>query len=99
MFPTNTKPIPKDLNEIETKHTTQSYSESFKYSKVIKIKSVGDLNKIVISNPEKLRELILTMNMHHEKQISLIADKIAEKVLNGKVYRNSRSIRKRKNNF
>ena len=85
LFPTNTKPIPKDLNEIETKHTTQSYSESFKYSKVIKIKSVGDLNKIVISNREKLRELILTMNMHHEKQISLIADKIAEKVLNGKV--------------
>ena len=85
LFPTTTKPIPKDLNEIETKHTTKSYSDSFKYSKVIKIKSVGDLNKIVISNRDKLRELILTMNIHHEKQISLIADKIAEKVLNGKV--------------
>ena len=85
LFPTGTKSIPKDLNEIEAKLTTQSYLESFKYSKIINIKSVGDLNKVIISNPEKLRKLILTMNMHHERQISMIADKIAEKVLNGKV--------------
>ena len=41
--------------------------------------------KIVISNPEKIREIILTMNMHQERQISMIADKIAEKVFSGKV--------------
>ena len=85
LFPTNLRPIPKDLKEIETKLTTQCYQESFQYSKLINVKCVGDWNKVVISNKEKLKELILTMNMHHERQISKIADKIAEKVLNGKV--------------
>ena len=85
LFPTHSKEIPTDLKDIETILTTKSYSDSFEYSKIIDIKSVGDWNKVVISNPEKLRELILTMNMHHEKQISTIADTIADKVLNGKV--------------
>ena len=85
LFPTNSKPIPKDLSEIETKQTTKSYSESFQYSKLINVKCVGDWNKVVIKNPEALRELILTMNMHHEKQISNIADKVADGVLNGKI--------------
>ena len=85
-FPTpEKKQIPEKLEEIETKQTTKSYAESFAYSKVINIKSVGDWNKIVISNPEKIREIILTMNMHQERQISMIADKIAEKVFSGKV--------------
>jgi uridine kinase len=85
LFPTNSKPIPKDLSEIETKQTTKSYSESFQYSKLINVRCVGDWNKVVIKNPEALRELILTMNMHHEKQISSIADKVADGVLNGKI--------------
>jgi uridine kinase len=85
LFPTASKKIPEKLEEIETKQTSKSYSESFQYSKIINVKCVGDWNKVVISNPEKLRELILTMNMHHEKQISSIADAIGEKVLNGKV--------------
>ena len=41
--------------------------------------------EIVISNLSKLRELILTMNIHNEKQISNIAYEISEKVLNGKI--------------
>ena len=85
LYPSNEKPIPKELSEIETKLKSQNYEESFEYSKVINIKSVGDWNQIVISNPDKLRELILTMNMHHEKQILAIADKIAEKVIEGKI--------------
>ena len=80
LFPKNSKPIPKDLKDIETNYTNnQSYAES--YSKIINIKCV----KIVISNPSKLRELILAMNMHHEKQSSNIAYEISEKVLNGKI--------------
>ena len=86
LHPTRTKQIPKDLNEVETKLRMKSYSESFEYSKIINIKSVGDLNKVIITSKEKLRELILTMNMHHEQQISLIADQIADKVLNGKIH-------------
>ena len=85
LFPTTTKPIPKDLKDIETKQTTKSYAESFAYSKLINIRCVGDWNKVVISNPEKLRELILTMNMHHEKQISSIAEKVYDGVVNGKI--------------
>ena len=81
LFPTATKPIPKNLSEIESKLILQNYAESFEFSKIIGIKSVGDWNRIVISNPEHLRELILTMNMHHEQQISIIVNKIAEKVL------------------
>ena len=77
LFPTATKPIPKNLSEIESKLILQNYAESFEFSKIIGIKSVGDWNRIVISNPEHLRELILTMNMHHEQQISIIVNKIA----------------------
>ena len=74
LFPTpEKKKIPEKLEEIETKQTTKSYAESFAYSKVINVKSVGDWNRIVISNPEKIREIILTMNMHQERQISMIA--------------------------
>ena len=80
LFPTNTNPIPTDLKDIETKLTTQSYLNSFKYSKSINIECVGDWNKIVISNPEKLKELMKKMNEHQEKEISKIADKIHEKV-------------------
>ena len=85
LFPSQSKSIPKELSEIETKLKSDNYAKSFEYSKIINIKSVGDWNQIVISNPDKLRELILTMNMHHEKQISLIADKIAQKVMEGKI--------------
>ena len=85
LFPTDTKPIPKDLSEIEPKLVIKNYSESFEFSKIIGIKSVGDWNKVVISNPERLRELILTMNMHHEQQVSQIACTIADKVLNGNI--------------
>ena len=77
--------IPKNLEEIETKVRTKNYAESFEYSKIINIKCVGDWNKVVITSPEKLREIILTMNMHHERQISKIADEVGEKILNGKI--------------
>jgi len=85
LFPVNSKPIPKELSEIETKLTTQSYADSFNYSKIINIKCVGDWNKVVISSKEKIKDLMLTMNRHQEEQISQIADKIAEKVTKEKV--------------
>jgi len=85
LFPKNSKPIPKELKDIETILTTKSYARSYAYSKIINIKCVGDWNKIVISNPAKLRELILTMNIHQEKEISNIANEISEKVLNQNV--------------
>ena len=85
LFPTATKPIPKNLEEIETKLTAKSYSDSLHYNKIINIECVGDWNKVIISNPEKLRELMLTMSMHQESQILSIANQIAEKVINGKV--------------
>ena len=85
LFPTTTKPIPKNLEEIETKLTAKSYSDSLHYNKIINIECVGDWNKVIISNPEKLRELMLTMSMHQESQILSIANQIAEKVINGKV--------------
>ena len=56
LFPTSTKSIPKDLSEIESKLILQIYSQSFEFSKIIGIKSVGDWNKVVISNPESLRK-------------------------------------------
>ena len=65
--------LSKDFKDIETIQITKSYAESYAYS------------KIVILNPAKLRELILTMNIYHEKQISNIAYEISEKVLNGKI--------------
>ena len=85
LFPTIAREIPDKLDEIETRLTMKSYEDSFKYSKIINIKSVGDWNKIVISNQEKLNDLILSMNNHQEQEISMIAGKIAEKVRNGKV--------------
>ena len=85
LFPTNSKPIPEKLEEIETKQTTKSYADSFKYNSMINLKCVGDFNKIIITNPEKLKDLMLTLSMHQEGEISLIAKKIAEKVMNGKV--------------
>jgi uridine kinase len=85
LFPTIAREIPDKLDEIETRLTMKSYEDSFKYSKIINIKSVGDWNKIVISNQEKLNDLILSMNNHQEQEISSIAGKIAEKVRNGKV--------------
>jgi uridine kinase len=42
LFPTNTKNIPKDLKEIETVKTSQSYARSHEYSKRINIECVGD---------------------------------------------------------
>lgn len=53
LFPTNSNPIPKDLKNIETKLTTQSYLDSFKYNKSINIEFVGYWYKIVISSLEK----------------------------------------------
>ena len=85
LFPTSTKKIPDNLDEIETKLTAKSYRESLHYNKMINLECVGDWNKVIISTPEKLRELILTMSMHQEEQITSIANKIADKVLNGKV--------------
>ena len=85
LFPKGKKPIPEDLSEIEPKLIIKNYSESFEFSKIIGIKSVGDWNKVVISNPEKLRKLILTMNMHHEQQISSIVNLLAEKILKGNI--------------
>ena len=85
LFPTNTKSIPDVINEIETKLTIESYEKSHEYSKVINIHCIGDWNKVVISSQEKLRELILTMNMHQEQEIANIAETIGEKVKNGKV--------------
>ena len=85
LFPTNTKPIPKDLKDIETVMTSKSYKRSSEYSKRINIECVGDWNKFVISSPTKLRELILTMSMNQEREINLIAEKIRDKVINGKV--------------
>ena len=46
LFPSATNPIPKDLSQIEPKLVMQNYSESFNFSKIIGIKSVGDLNNI-----------------------------------------------------
>ena len=85
LFPTKTKSIPDKLEEIENKLIMKNYSDSFNYSKVINIKCVGDWNKIVVSEPQKVRDLIITMNSHQESEISSIADKIADKVINGKV--------------
>ena len=85
LFPTNRRDIPQKLEEIETKLTMKSYTDSFKYSKMIKIESAGDWNKIVITNQEKINDLITTMNYHQEQEISMIADKIAEKVRAGKI--------------
>ena len=85
LFPNNEKPIPKNLDEIETKLTAKSYSDSLHYNKLINIECVGDWNKVIISTPEKLRELMLTMSMHQESQIESIANSIEDKVKNGKV--------------
>ena len=85
LFPTVTKPIPKNLEDIETKLTTKSYHDSLHYNKILNIECVGDWNKVIISTPEKLRELMLTMSMHQESQILSIANTIADKVINGKV--------------
>ena len=83
LFPTQHKPIPKDLKDIETIQTIKSYARSHEYSKKINVECVGDWNKFVISSKETLRELILTMSMNQEREINLIAEKIAEKVFNG----------------
>ena len=52
LFPVNGQPIPKELKDIETKLTTKSYADSFKYSKIINVRCVGDWNKVVISKKE-----------------------------------------------
>ena len=85
LFPNNQRDIPEKLEEIETKLTMKSYTDSFKFSKMINIESVVDWNKIVITNEQKVNDLIMTMNYHQEQEISMIADKIAEKVRAGKV--------------
>ena len=77
--------IPKEINQIETKNIIDNYLNSWKYSKLINTQCVGDWNKIVISSPETLREAILTMNMNQERDILSIADRISEKVMEGKV--------------
>ena len=53
LFPTATKPIPKNLEEIETKLTAKSYSDSLHYNKIINIECVGDWNKVRKSNKWK----------------------------------------------
>ena len=85
LFPTISESIPDVLDDIETKLTIQSYEKSNEYSKLINLHCIGDWNKVVISSQEKLKELILTMNMHQETEIATIADTIGEKVKNGKV--------------
>ena len=85
LFPTLNSPIPDDLKDIETKLIMKSYTDSFKYSKMINIKCAGDWNKVVISNPENFRELMMAMSSHQEGEILNIAITIAEKVRSGKV--------------
>ena len=85
LFPLQTNPIPKELKDIERVMTTKSYARSFQYSKRINVECVGDWNKFVISSPDKLRELMLTMSMNQEREINKIAETIAEKVVNGKI--------------
>ena len=85
VFPTPTSTIPKDLKDIERVMTSKSYAHSFQYSKRLNVQCVGDWNKAVISSPAKLRELMLTMSMNQEREINLIAEKIAEKVKVGKI--------------
>ena len=52
---------------------------------MINLHCIGEWNKVVISSQEKLKELILTMNIHQETEIATIADTISEKFKNGKV--------------
>lgn len=85
LFPTPDNPIPKELKDIERVMAAKSYAKSFQYSKRINVQSAGDWNKFVISSPEKLRELMLTMSMNQEREINLIAETIADKVINGKI--------------
>ena len=85
LFPINTKKIPDDLKEVETKLTEQSYKRSLQYSKVMHIECAGDWNKVVISDKKLLKEKIIAMNMHQEKEIAAIADKVTEGVINGKI--------------
>ena len=85
IFPTPSKSLPTDLKDIETVMKSKSYARSFQYSKRINVECVGDWNKFVISRPEKLKELMLTMSMNQEREINLIAETIAEKVINGKI--------------
>jgi uridine kinase len=85
LFPTNTKSIPDAINEIETKLTIESYEKSKEYAKKINLRCIGDWNKIVVSSKEKLKDLILTMNSHQEREITNIAETICDKVKNGKV--------------
>jgi uridine kinase len=85
LFPTISKTIPDVLEDIETKLTIESYEKSNQKSKMMNINCIGDLNKVIISSQEQLRELILTMNMHQENEIGKIADIIGERVKNGKV--------------
>ena len=85
LFPTNTKSIPDAINEIETKLTIQSYEKSKEYGKKINLRCIGDWNKIVVSSRDKLKDLILTMNSHQEREITNIAETICDKVKNGKV--------------
>ena len=85
LFPTNEKKIPAKLEEIETKVKARNYAESFQYSKIINVRCVGEWNKVIISSPARLRELILTMNMHQENQITKMADIVGEKILSGKI--------------
>ena len=85
LFPTMTKSIPDVINEIETKLTIESYAKSNEYSKRINLNCIGDWNKVVISSQQELKDLILTMNMHQEEEISNIAMTIGERVKSGKV--------------
>ena len=57
LFPTQHKPIPKDLKDIETIQTTKSYARSHEYSKKINVECVGDWNKFVISSKETLESM------------------------------------------
>ena len=58
--------FPDVLDGIETKLTIQSYEKSNEYNKLINLHCIGDWNIVVISSQEKLKELILTMNIHQE---------------------------------
>ena len=40
----------------------KSYSDTFKYNKIINIKCIGDYNRIILNNSEKVKDLIIAMN-------------------------------------
>ena len=80
LFLVNSQPILKELSEIEIKLTAQSYADSFKYSKIINIKCVGNWNKVIISKKRKCEGFNANYEFPSGTRNAQITDKIAEKV-------------------